>query len=492
MVWEILFWTAVAIVVRLDLEILEGILRPPPTSKSSLSARACSVALFVFCLGSLVTAVALNSWWPLLVGVVTFLVWLMVFQLSKHAKAESFNTAFSGEGREAVRGSPPSSSGIKRSPQAKGPTAGFGGRQEEPKPVKSSSAGMAETNTCGPGGNYARQEEPEQFELTSAGPSLGYTPATSRRETENYSHILGHSFFGRETSRDVGGPLSISLGDLGSHVTRTRDVPGGTVDPVHFCVTSPLAMAAGSKCVVDVWAYLEAQHDRVIERAKQEAGGVRIQIKTQGPVKVARGTTVTVRLRIEDMKIKPAKKPILWIGEIGNASFQVNVPGSIKQGPHSGSATILIDGIPVAKVWFIVNVGAQTDPTLAIAERETRYNSAFASYASEDRKVVIERIIGMKKAAPNLDVFVDVANLRSGEHWQEKLEREILKREVMYLFWSVAASRSKWVDWEWRTALRERGLDFIDPCPLDPPDKAPPPTELEPLHFYECLLPHRG
>jgi hypothetical protein len=94
----------------------------------------------------------------------------------------------------------------------------------------------------------------------------------------------------------------------------------------------------------------------------------------------------------------------------------------------------------------------------------------------------------MQKVAPNLEVFVDVASLRSGEHWQERLEREILSRDVMYLFWSEAASRSKWVDWEWRFGLERRGLDFIDPCPLAPPDKVPPPKELEDLHFNECLL----
>lgn len=31
---------------------------------------------------------------------------------------------------------------------------------------------------------------------------------------------------------------------------------------------------------------------------------------------------------------------------------------------------------------------------------------------------------------------------------------------VMFLFWSHAASKSEWVDWEWRRGLRIKGIDF--------------------------------
>jgi hypothetical protein len=204
---------------------------------------------------------------------------------------------------------------------------------------------------------------------------------------------------------------------------------------------------------------------------------------------VERGTTLTVRLRIQDLMIKPAKKPILWIGEIGNAGFWVTVPKNIKRGSRSGVATILIEGIPVAKVLFAVEVGARAGTVSPLQASERRYHTAFASYASEDQEAVFARIHGMLKIAPSLDIFVAVANLRSGEHWQAKLEREIVSRDVMYLFWSKAASRSKWVDWEWRCGLRERGIDFIDPCPLAPPDRVPPPKELaDKLHFNDWVL----
>ncbi len=90
--------------------------------------------------------------------------------------------------------------------------------------------------------------------------------------------------------------------------------------------------------------------------------------------------------------------------------------------------------------------------------------------------------------APDLDLFMDVGALRSGERWQERLQEEISGRDVLYLFWSGAASRSTWVEHEWRTALRTKGLGGVDPVPLETPDTAPPPPELADLHFNEWTL----
>jgi hypothetical protein len=41
---------------------------------------------------------------------------------------------------------------------------------------------------------------------------------------------------------------------------------------------------------------------------------------------------------------------------------------------------------------------------------------------------------------------------------------------------------------EWRYALAERGIEFIHPVPLVPPDRVPPPPELAALHFNDSYL----
>jgi hypothetical protein len=94
----------------------------------------------------------------------------------------------------------------------------------------------------------------------------------------------------------------------------------------------------------------------------------------------------------------------------------------------------------------------------------------------------------MKKVAPDLDVFVDVLSLRSGDNWQQKLEEHVPTKDTFYLFWSQHASRSEWVEREWRLALVRRGISYIDPVPLELPDAVPPPSELTALHFSDPYL----
>jgi hypothetical protein len=247
-------------------------------------------------------------------------------------------------------------------------------------------------------------------------------------------------------------------------------------------------MAPNSKPVIDVWAHLGEQRAQVLARAKQKAVGRKVRIQDNGPVQVARGTTLTVHVRIAGLTVIPAQQPILWVGEIGNANFRVIVPADAANGSHEGTAIILTGGLAIATVLFDIEVGERVPGALRLQERQQRYKKAFASYAGQDREHVVEIIRGMQKARPSLNVFVDVADLRSGERWQTRLQEEIVNRDVLYLFWSRAASRSKWVEWEWRCALRERSIDFIDPCPLVSPERVPPPPELESLHFNDRWL----
>jgi hypothetical protein len=94
----------------------------------------------------------------------------------------------------------------------------------------------------------------------------------------------------------------------------------------------------------------------------------------------------------------------------------------------------------------------------------------------------------MQKVVPGLDIFLDVVALRSGDDWATRIDSEIAGRDVFYLFWSGYAKRSQHVDHEWRTALRVKGIEGIDPVPLVPPSQAPPPVELARLHFGDWTV----
>jgi hypothetical protein len=56
----------------------------------------------------------------------------------------------------------------------------------------------------------------------------------------------------------------------------------------------------------------------------------------------------------------------------------------------------------------------------------------------------------MRKVAPDLEVFLDVFSLRSGDNWQLKLEEHVPTKDTFFLFWSQFAAHSVWVEREWR------------------------------------------
>ena len=89
----------------------------------------------------------------------------------------------------------------------------------------------------------------------------------------------------------------------------------------------------------------------------------------------------------------------------------------------------------------------------------------------------------MKKARPDMDIFFDVESLRSGDDWKKKIRREIDKRDILFLCWSKYARDSEWGDYEWRHAVKIKGVESIEA-----PESCPPPDELDGKHLNDKLL----
>jgi cell division protein FtsZ len=260
------------------------------------------------------------------------------------------------------------------------------------------------------------------------------------------------------------------------------------VDPLTFSVTAPVGLLPGSSFVVDVWGHRKDERDEVLRRAREGVETGKVTIKSKGPFAITRGTPLSINLTLNGLEVAEPEDWINWEGEIGNASFLVTVPPDSAEGPRAGRATIRINGLQIARLDFVLQVGHTASPVDAIATNGEVHRTAFASYASEDLNDVLARIQGIQKAAPHMSVFLDVVSLRSGQHWEDELWQRIPKSDVFYLFWSANASRSVWVEKEWRCALSTRGLGFIDPVPLVSPETAPPPAELTAKHFNDWVL----
>ena len=268
----------------------------------------------------------------------------------------------------------------------------------------------------------------------------------------------------------------------------TPEIPGGSVDRVHFTVTSPPIVMAGVRFVVDVWAHLGEQRETVVRLAKEAMPESKLFVRSQGPKEVARGAILTVFINIEGMIVEEPQKDILWVGEIGKADFVVAVPTDILGGPKAGSVSICIEGARQAKINFLIEVGRTTSDVDHLRTTEERHRRAFASYTEADRPKVLARVQGMQVASPQMDIYMDVLSLRSGQYWAEEVRKEIQRSDVFYLFWSANAAKSRWVRAEWRYALKKRGIGFIDPVPLVPPPPPDPPPELASKHFGDKIL----
>ena len=253
---------------------------------------------------------------------------------------------------------------------------------------------------------------------------------------------------------------------------------------VDFSVFAPCTVTPDASFILEIWAYLRDQRDEVLERAGRH--GRLIERGSRGPVYVPGRTELTLVLRLDRFELQETQDTVLWCGDITNVAFIIRAPKHLPAGIYPGQISILNGGMLLTRLIFELTVGETMDEQASLNLHRQEFKTAFASYASSDRDEVLRRVQGIQ--ATGMDVFLDVLSLRAGEHWQEELFKHIRSRDIFYLFWSVAASQSEWVNREWRYALNEKGLDFIHPIPLAAPSEAPPPEELRNKHFNDMIL----
>jgi hypothetical protein len=259
---------------------------------------------------------------------------------------------------------------------------------------------------------------------------------------------------------------------------------GRLAETACFSVIAPECVAPSESFILEVFVHSKAARDALKEWSSIAAG----RRFTAGPRLLATGCTLDVTVSIEGIPLTQSTGQVLWDGDLGMVQFPVTLPADALSPTYPGKASFSLDGIKVAESHFLIAVGPVVGVKREVAPTQQMIRSAFASYASGDRPAVLARIHGMQKAAPFLDIFLDVVSLRSGDDWAARIRSEIKARDVLLLFWSQAASKSRYVDTEWRMALEENGIERISPVPLEGPAVAPPPPELGSLHFNDWTL----
>lgn len=255
------------------------------------------------------------------------------------------------------------------------------------------------------------------------------------------------------------------------------------LDRVDFSAIAPKSLTAAEYSVIQVAMY-EKENRKIVEELMASAEEPVKEIRS-GESEVVRGARIRVTLASPDIELEDSEEEGEWNGGYKIFSFMVRLPDGFSKPQVRFVATVYIQNVAATKLKFIISCRDSRNERTEVERADI--HSAFVSYASEDRARVVRFVQGMQKVRPDLDVFLDVARLRSGEKWEERLYSEIGGRDVLYLCWSRYAKRSEWVEREWRYAFQTKGIAGIEPVPMEPPDACPPPEELSRLHFNDWL-----
>lgn len=256
----------------------------------------------------------------------------------------------------------------------------------------------------------------------------------------------------------------------------SRTTQASVLEKVHFCAFAPTIVAPAAEFILQVWACRQSDADL---RTMQTRAGQRdalVQKGSKEAVPLKTGTWLTVSVAIPALKIDQVSDRMYWDGAPVNTSFALAVPPDTRPGTSIGTATIRGNHVPIALLHFEIMTGELAEQVVPLPSQEHKIKTIFASYASQDRLEVLRWTQGAETLG--VDVFVDVLTLRAGQNWADELFRQVPARDLFCLFWSKAASKSSWVEREWRCALASRGLDYIHPVPLVDPRTVPPPPEL--------------
>lgn len=247
-----------------------------------------------------------------------------------------------------------------------------------------------------------------------------------------------------------------------------------------FC---PETLEKGRWFTLQVWLHGPDQSGEVTRMAAESGHGGLAGRKSG--LAIASGALVGFSLVPKVLQTKrslfgsrePQHRYAQWNEAATNVDFAVCCPKSFREPVLHESIEISVEGIPVGSC----TVELAFDRSGEMKTEFARIRTAFASYASQDRELVLGRL-QMLAATVGLEPFFDVESLRMGEDWEQRLMREVPSKDRFLLFWSENARKSEWVEREWRLALRAKGLEYILPVPLQP---ASPPKELSKLQFND-------
>lgn len=270
-------------------------------------------------------------------------------------------------------------------------------------------------------------------------------------------------------------------------------------DEVHISAWHPRALPVGETAKLLVYAHLLSAESAVAGDAGQilgEAAAGYRAAEASASAAIAPGTEILLVPQGEGLRFDPPQARLLWSGAWQRADFTMVATGDRVGHVIEGSIACYVGPLLIADVRLPVDVPRSESPA-AKSPGETGpalqsapiYQAVFASYSHDDTPLVE----AMEKAykALGMDYLRDVLVLKSGQRWSDELLRMIERADIFQLFWSTPASRSTYVEQEWRHALgltARKGPAFIRPICWERPVPAIP-EPLQSLHFAHVDFP---
>jgi hypothetical protein len=266
--------------------------------------------------------------------------------------------------------------------------------------------------------------------------------------------------------------------------------PQPVSDVVDCSLFAPPAAPPGATVLVQVFLHTAVQAERaqflatVMDAATALKGAQTLQAE------IPRGARVTVTFAAKGLEVDEPQQTILWRGEPVFAQFLVTLPEGADGTSFHPVVRISVDGGLVGRIAFALRVDATARHahSAPAGDDARRYNRAFLSYASPDRKEVLKRAQVLRAAG--VEFFQDILSLDPGDRWEREIYKHIDGCDLFLLFWSKSASQSQWVIREAEYALtrqRHGNEPDIVPVILDGPPPVLPPPALADLHFNDQI-----
>lgn len=259
---------------------------------------------------------------------------------------------------------------------------------------------------------------------------------------------------------------------------------------VDLSVFAPSLAAPQSSALVQVFLHMPPQAARAAVAARMMDAVTDLKGTQRLEMDLAHDARVDITLSCSGLVVEEPVQRLRWRDEPVFAQFVVTVPNEARLGSVLSTVRVSINGDIIGRITFRIAVtSSATQSGLKPAgDAGGRYRYAFVSYASQDRRAVLERVQMLQ--ATRTEFFQDLLSLDPGERWERALYKHIDDCDLFLLFWSKAARGSEWVLKEVLHALERQamtGKPDIVPVILEGPPPVLPPESLRVIHFDDRI-----